>query len=117
MSKYATIFNLSVIVESPNSMTIFLHHEAVFLCLTRGGTTHWRVNGIDLPSDLYADLVTDSTSLDGLDIFSLTVPGRAEYNGTRVQCVTEGGGDSAGSSIATLEIQGVYNYSCSLGHS
>ena len=99
-------------------MTIFLHYEAVFLCLTRDGTTHWRVNDTDLPSELYPDLVTVSTSLSGLDIFSLTVPGRAEYNASRVQCVTEDGSDSVESLIATLKIQGVYicTYSCSLGH-
>ena len=89
-------------------MTVFLHHDAVFSCLTRDGTTHWRVNDTDLPSELHPDLVTESTSLSGLDIFSLTIPGTAKYNGTRVQCVTEDGSDSVESLIATLKIQGVY---------
>ena len=102
-----------MIVESPNNTTVILHDEAVFLCLTRGGTTHWRVNVTDLPSELYPDLVTSNTSLSGLDIFSLAIPGRAEYNGSRVQCVTEDESDSVESLIATLQIQGS-KYSCTL---
>ena len=97
-----------MIRKSPSSETVFLHHKAVFSCVTRDGTTHWRVNDTDLPSELHADLVTDQASVSGLDLFTLTIPGRAEYNGTRVQCVTEDGGDSVESSIATLQIQGMH---------
>ena len=75
---------------------------------------YWRVNGTDfnrLPSDILADLDTDQETIGDNEVFILTIPGRAEYNGTIVQCVTGGGGDERESQSATLKIQGI-NCTC-----
>ena len=107
----STVYFLSaVIIFSPDSVTVFLHHDAVFSCLSHDGTTQWRVNDTNLPSDLYSDLVTHQTMSADIYLLTLTIPGRAKYNGTRVKCVTEDGSDSVGSLISTLKIQGVYVY-------
>ena len=89
-----------------DNQVVFLGKEATFGCLSRDDTALWRVNDIDLPSELFPDLVTDETVSASIYLFALTIPGRAEYNGTRVQCVT-GGGER--SNTALLEIQGMYD--------
>ena len=71
---------------------------------------YWRVNGTDLnslPSDIRDDLDTDQETVGEDEEFILTITGRAEYNGTRVQCVTGRGGDERVSDVATLNIQGI----------
>ena len=71
---------------------------------------YWRVNGTDfnrLPSDIRADVVITQETVGDSEEYSLTITGRAEYNGTRVQCVTGGGGDERESENATLNIQGI----------
>ena len=72
---------------------------------------YWRVNGTDfnlLPSDIRADMVITQVTVRGNEAFILTITGRAEYNGTRVQCVTGDGGDEIESEISILNIQGKY---------
>ena len=71
---------------------------------------YWRVNGIAinrLPSDIRDDLVITQVRDGDNEVFTLTITGKAEYNGTRVQCVVGGGGVERESENATLNIQGI----------
>ena len=96
------------------STTVFLGHTSVFVCETDGGLAGWRVNGellTDLPPDVREDLVISETNTaEGTTVESLTIPARAEYNGTRVQCVVFSPDGSAESENATLVIQGSHIY-------
>ena len=83
----------------------------MFTCETVGGLTGWRVNGIilqSLPPEIRSDVVVSETNTpEGTRVEELTIPARAEYNGTRVQCLVLGfGGSSDESENATLRIQG-----------
>ena len=83
----------------------------MFTCETIGGTLAWIVNGTQRevhPPEIRRDLVVSETIIDGgTTLETLTIPARAEYNITRVQCavVTFGGSDQ--SENATLRIQGI----------
>ena len=84
----------------------------MFTCETVGDVATWRVNGIllrSLPPEIRSDLVDSETNTDeGTIVEELTIPARAEYNGTRVQClVLILGGSSDESENATLRIQGI----------
>ena len=94
-------YSPSGITNAPMSQTEFLNREAIFTCVTRDAATHWIVNGTELPSPLYEDLRTNSTTFGEIRLFELTIPARAEYNGTRVQCVNGETSDEV-----TLTIQG-----------
>ena len=97
-----------MILFHPYDRTVFLDDDAFFYCLTDiGSTAHWRLNETDyddLPSQLQHDLVISSES-----VYSITIPARAEYNGTRVQCVAESNGHSVVSDNATMILQGITN--------
>ena len=103
----------SVIVNHPVDRTVFLNDAALFTCLTDiDYTAHWRLNETDhddLPSQLLHDLIINSESTtEFFGVFSLTITARAEYNGTRVQCVAESDdGHSVVSDTATLTTQGM----------
>ena len=91
---------------------MFQGHEGHFLCASREGTTEWRVNDTaidDLPIEIQDELETDSVTSAGFDFFTLSIPGRVEYNGTTVQCVSNGrnGPGVVESKTAHLTIQGV----------
>ena len=84
----------------------------MFTCETDGGVPGWRINGTllqRLPPEIQSDLdvsVTNNTA-GGSIVDVLTIPARAEYKGTRVQCfVLEFAGGSAESENVTLNIQG-----------
>ena len=101
------------IAESPRDTTVFINQTAVFICVTHGTPLYlyWRVNGTaytHLPSDIRDDLVSfHAIVVDTADpVLVLTITGRAEYNGTRVQCVAGGEGVERESENATLNIQG-----------
>ena len=84
----------------------------MFTCETVGDVTTWRVNGISLeslPPEIRSDVVVSVTNTDeGTVVEELTIPARAEYNGTRVQCLVGiFGGSSDESENATLMIQGM----------
>ena len=86
----------------------------MFTCETDDGdVTGWRVNGTrlqSLPPEIHNDLhVSGSNTDEGTRVETLTIPARAEYNGTGVQCVVVGYGSSVQSGNATLQIQGIYN--------
>ena len=100
------------IIESPSNVTVFINKTAVFTCVIHG-PYYWRVNGTSLgrlPSDISDDLGTYQETDDNEKII-LTIPGRAEYNGTRVQCVVVGGNDSEN---VTLTIQGIIDILASI---
>ena len=83
----------------------------MFTCETDGDVTTWRVNGIilqSLPPEIRSDLLISETNTpEGTIVEELTIPARAEYNGTRFQClVVIIGGSSDLSENATLTIQG-----------
>ena len=60
----------------------------------------------NLPPAIRDDLDTDQESVGSIEIYTLTIPGRAEYNETAVQCVAgDGGGGTIESTIATLKVQ------------
>ena len=106
-----------MILTHPGDRTVFLGDEngAFFLCSTRdSSTSHWRLNETDyddLPSQIQDDLVNSTIPNPLSVLLQLIVPARAEYNGTRVQCVAESDdGHSVVSDNATLTIQGMSNY-------
>ena len=86
----------------------------MFTCETREGATIWRVNGTlleKLPPEIESDIMVSGTNTpEGTRVVVLTIPARAEYNGTRVQCLVGiFGGSSNESENATLKIQGGSN--------
>ena len=60
----------------------------MFTCETVGGTLAWIVNGTQRevhPPEIRRDLIVSETVTDGgTTQETLTIPARAEYNGTRV---------------------------------
>ena len=91
---------------------MFLNDGTEFTCLTQGSSnTHWRLNGTDyndLPRELQDDIYIDTVGTLNSQLIEMTFPARAEYNGTRVQCVAESDdGHSVVSDTATLTIQGI----------
>ena len=108
-----TLIIYAEVVESPSDVTVFLHQTAEFTCEIHGAFSYqyWRVNGTDynsLSSEIRDDVVITQATVGDIEAFILTIPGRVEYNGTRVQCVVGGGGGETESEIATLNIQGTY---------
>ena len=88
----------------------------MFTCETVGGFSGWRINGTvlqDLPPDIERDIeISESNTAEGSTVETLTIPARAEYNGTKVQClVLRFGGGSAESENVTLTVQGIYSSS------
>ena len=58
-------------------------------------------------------VVSESTTSEGVLVETLTIPARAQYNGTTVQCLSEVFGvSSAESDNATLAIQGISQMFC-----
>ena len=90
---------------------MFLQQTKVFTCVIHGAASYqyWRVNGTaynHLPPEIRSDLDTDQVTVGGGEKYTLTIPGRPEHNGTRVQCVIGGEGGERESENATLKIQG-----------
>ena len=99
------------ILNASNSTTVFLDQSAVFTCETDDGFSGWRINGIrlqNLPPEIRNDVkISVINTPEGSTVETLTIPARAEYNGTTVQClVVTVGGSSDESENATLKIQG-----------
>ena len=83
----------------------------MFTCETVGGILSWGVNGTQrevFPDEIRRDLMILSETINdgGSTVQSLTIPARAEYNGTRVQCLVFSLSGSDLSENATLLIQG-----------
>ena len=103
---------LPEILVVPESRVVFLDQAAVFTCHVVGGIVIWIVNGTQRevhPAEICRDLVvTETITDDDTTLESLTIPARAEYNGTRAQCfVAIFGGSIAPSDNATLWIQDI----------
>ena len=103
---------LPEILRPPENTTVFLNQSAVFTCETRDGLTSWRFNGTQrelLLPEIRSDLVTSViTTPEGSSVQNLTIPARAQYNGTIVQCLSvEVGVSLVESDNATLTIQGI----------
>ncbi|CAI8045438.1 hypothetical protein GBAR_LOCUS25133 [Geodia barretti] len=98
------------ILHAPESTTVFLNQSAVFTCEARGGKTLWRINGTQrelLLPVLFDLVVSEITTPEGVLVTNLTIPARAQYNGTIVQCLSGVfGGPFVESDNATLAIQG-----------
>ena len=102
----------SEIVDNPDNNTAFLDQSAVFTCETDGGISTWRINRTlsgDLSPAVHNDLEFSYTNtVEGTTLLTLTIPARAEYNNTRVQCVTGTfGGPVVESETAILNVQGM----------
>ena len=84
----------------------------MFTCETVGGALTWIVNGTqrDVHSaEIRNDLIISEISTEGGSKHeTLTIPARAEYNVTTVQCAVLTFGGSALSDNVTMTIQGVY---------
>ena len=98
------------ILQPPRNITVLPDETAKLTCEVTGGHVAWAVNGSaisDLQSfQLHRDLHESHTiSEEGNPVLILTITARAEYNGTTVQCLVNGG-LSGQSEIASLSIQG-----------
>ena len=97
--------------HDPESIVVFLNQSAVFTCETDDGTLSWIVNGTQretLSDEIISNLVISRTVNDGgRTEQDLTIPARAEYNGTRVQCLVLSLSGSDQSENATMIIQGI----------
>ena len=81
--------------------------------MSRGGQSGWLVNGTlleeleqNLPGIRDKIQAVSNTSA-GMTMETLTISARAQYNGTRFQCVVLTFSGSAQSDNATLKIQGI----------
>ena len=115
MKSYILLMFVSEILGAPKSRVVFLDQSAVFTCETVGGILAWIVNGTQrevYSDDIRRDLVVSEIITDGgTTLETLTIPARAEYNGTRVQCfVGIFGGSAVHSANATMRIQGILRY-------
>ena len=83
----------------------------MFTCETVGGVLIWVVNGTQrelIDPEIRRDLMISETINDGgSTVETLTIPARAEYNGTRVQCLVLSLSGSDLSENATMMIQGI----------
>jgi hypothetical protein len=99
------------ILRAPNDMTVFLNESAVFTCETDGGLSGWSLNGTILEylsPEIHRDLkVSKLNTAQGSRVENLTIPARAEYNGTRFQCLVVAlSHPTLHSESALLKIQG-----------
>jgi hypothetical protein len=102
---------LQGIIKAPNDTTVFLKQSAVFTCETDGGLSGWSLNGTileDLSPEIHGDLkVSRLNTAQGSRVENLTIPARAEYNGTRFQCLVVAlSHPTLHSESALLKIQG-----------
>ena len=83
----------------------------MFTCETAGGNLGWVVNGKlrDVHSEeIRNDLIISEIPTEGGSKHeTLTIPARAEYNGTTVQCAVLAFGGSDQSENVTMTIQGI----------
>ena len=106
---------LPEVLHAPRNQTVFLNQLAVFTCETDGSISGWRVNGTilqALPPAIEMDLeIFGDNTAEGTRLETLTIPAKAEYNGTIVSCFAqELGGLFTESANVTLRFQGSYIY-------
>ena len=83
----------------------------MFTCGINGAFIYqyWRLNGTVynlLSPEIRNDIDADQETVGGNEELILTIPGRVQYNGTRMQCVVGGGEGERESENVTLNIQG-----------
>ena len=86
----------------------------MFTCETRGGAIGWKVNGTlfeGLGSNEINSKKAGNATAEDTTVETLTIPARAQYNGTRVSCLSVIPGVSfVESGNATLTImEGVFH--------
>ena len=91
------------VTPEPKDETVFLGSTSHFACGRRGSSLEWKVNGTILTDELRLKFKESSVSNLGFNYSTLQIPGEAEYNGTKVQCVS---GDDKESNLATMYVQG-----------
>ena len=99
------------VLQPPRNITVFPDETARFTCEVTGGHFTWALNGKSIPdivsTPLFGDQHTSLTaSEDGNPLLILTITARAEYNGTTVECLVNGG-LSGQSEVVSLCIQGI----------
>lgn len=103
------LYSLEIAI-SPESAVVFIDSAVEFTCGINLPFFTWNVNGsffVELNESLRADLKTVQQTVGNNEMYTLTIPTRAMYNGTVVQCVAGTvEGVSAESQNATLLIQG-----------
>ena len=102
---------LSEIVNPPRSMVGFAGSEVVFMCETRNApSVTWKVNGTffsTIRPSLHGYWHVGQDTAGEPDLYTITIPARAEYNGTWVQCIASvPGGAFMESKNATVLVQG-----------
>ena len=87
---------------------MFQHWTATFTCEVSHGFTSWAVNGkpmAELSPQLHRDVVI-SSEIEGINPrYLLRIKARAEYNGTTVQCLINGGFSDQSDNVSLI-IQG-----------
>ena len=102
---------LSEIVNPPMSMVGFAGSEVVFTCGTRNApSVTWKINGTffsSFPPALQGGWHIAQYTTEEIDLYTITIPVRTEYNGTLVQCIALRPGRVFNESKnATLLVQG-----------
>ena len=106
-----------MIINNPENATVFLNKSAVFTCETDGHLSGWEINervAGDLPPAVASELEFSPIVIteNGTTLLKLTIPARADYNNTIVQCVVVTlGGSVAESETAILKVLGITIYS------
>ena len=94
------------IIEHPVNTTVFIDQSAIFKCNSTDDYIQWKVNG----TRIYGEVSSDITIARDTQTFNstLTIRGRAVYNGTSVQCVSgDVGNDTNYSIISYMTLQGM----------
>ena len=89
---------------------MFQHWTATFTCEVSHGFTSWAVNGkprAELSPQLHRDVSISSETESRNPQYTLTIKARAEYNGTTVQCLINGGFSDQSDNVSLI-IQGKY---------
>ena len=112
------IVKMPEIITHPQDQVVFLNQEVVFTCVTDGGDiSGWVINGTgysELPNEVRNDLKRRDKSV-GTDIHDLIIPGKAEYNGTKIKFVIAvREHEPVESETASLTLQGtqMHTYTC-----
>ena len=96
------------ILRTPENITVFTNHSAVFSCESNGSYSGWRIWGTVSTDQLRNDVSVSFVAMTANIVTEqMTISARSEYNGTRIQCLTWGVRSSIEESeIAILYIQG-----------
>ena len=104
-----TFYNSPEILQHPRNITVFENKTASFSCEISGGFHSWAVNNkplnelsLELRRNVNISLLVGDNENPQ---HRLTIPARAEFNGTVVQCLINGG-FSDRSDLVSLIIQG-----------